>query len=65
MATQNDSPVNESEVRKNLKNLDAQIDALLPHLNKAHTAFGGLEDQLATLTDLKNKVAKARAIYGA
>ena len=58
-------PVDEAAVKKNLKTLDAQVDALMPHLNKAQTAFGGLDEHVATLTELKNKIAKARSVYGA
>jgi hypothetical protein len=58
------SPVDEAAVRAGLKEVAKQIDTLMPHINKAQQAFGGLDDHQAALTDLKNKVAKAQAVYG-
>lgn len=65
MADKPVSPVDEKVVKAGLKDIADKIDILMPHINKAQTAFGGLDEHLATLQDLKAKVAKARSIYGA
>lgn len=64
MAKVTTSPVDEAAVKSGLKQVSDAIDALMPHVNKAQTAFGGLDAHVDALTDLKNKVAKARSVYG-
>jgi len=64
MAKTTQSPVDEAAVKAGLKQVSDAIDQLMPHVNKAQSAFGGLDEHIAALTDLKNKVAKARAVYG-
>lgn len=39
------------------------LDKLQPHLNQAQAAFGGQEQTMQTLTDLKNKLQRIIAAY--
>ncbi len=52
------------EVVSNLKDLEQRINILLPHINKAQTAFGGLENVQKSITDLQNRISQAKAVYG-
>lgn len=53
------------EIHQNLTELEKKLNTLEPLINKAQTAFGGLEQTQKSITDLRNRIAQAKAVYGA
>lgn len=54
-----------SEIVSNLNSLEQKLNVLEPLLNKANQAFGGQAEVLASVTDLRNRISKAKAVYQA
>lgn len=53
------------EIHQNLTDLEKRLNTLEPLINKAQTAFGGLTETQKAISDLRNRIAQAKAVYGA
>lgn len=56
-------PVDEKQVLADLQAIHDRANFILPHLNKANAAFGGLDQHIADIQDIITKVQKAKAVY--
>lgn len=65
MADKPISPVDKKAIHKSIVDLENQLNALLPHINTATTAFGDEANLQSRATDLRNKLAAAKAAYAA
>ena len=52
-----------SEIVANLSELEKKLNTLEPLVNKAHSAFGGMSDVQKSITDLRNRISQAKAVY--